>query len=137
MNVETDFAARGDFFKTFTHQLCLHIAAMNPLFIRRENVPEEMMKKEEAIFRAQIKKEGKKDTMLDKIIKGKMDKWFSEICLLEQIFLISSQSDEIKTVETVLKDVIAKLGENVQIRRFVRFELGEEVHPVSPNEESH
>ena len=137
VNVETDFAARGDFFKTFTHQLCLHIAAMNPLFIRRENVPEEMMKKEEAIFRAQIKKEGKKDTMLDKIIKGKMDKWFSEICLLEQIFLISSQSDEIKTVETVLKDVIAKLGENVQIRRFVRFELGEEVHPVSPNEESH
>ena len=137
VNVETDFAARGDFFKTFTHQLCLHIAAMNPLFIRREDVPEGMMKKEEAIFRAQIKKEGKKDTVLDKIITGKMDKWFSEMCLLEQVFLISSQSDEIKTVETALKDVIAKLGENVQIRRFVRFELGEEVHPVSPTEESH
>ncbi|MDE0119521.1 MAG: translation elongation factor Ts [Bdellovibrionales bacterium] len=131
VNVETDFAARGEVFKEFTHQLCLHIAAMDPLFIQREEVPKERVEREEAIFRAQVKKAGKKDSVLDKIIQGKMNKWFSEVCLLEQIFLMSAQSKEAKTVEAALKDVIAQLGENVRIRRFVRFELGEESLPSS------
>ncbi|MYE07285.1 MAG: hypothetical protein F4X95_00800, partial [Oligoflexia bacterium] len=73
----------------------------------------------------------------DKIVKGKMEKWFSEICLLEQVFLISAQSDEIKTVEAALKDIIAQLGENVCIRRFVRFELGEEIGPLPLAEGPH
>ncbi len=126
VNVETDFASRVEDFKTFTHQLCLHIAAMNPLFVRREEVPEELKKKEEMIFRTQAQGEGKKESVLDKVVEGRMKKWFSEICLLEQLFLSSSQGSSPKTVEESLKDMVARLGENMQIRRFVRFELGEE-----------
>ena len=135
VNVETDFAARGEDFKTFVHQLCLHIAAMNPLFISREDVPEETSKREEALLREQAQREGKKPAVLDKVVEGRMNKWFAEVCLMDQIFLSSSQSDEPKTVEASLKDMIAKLGENIQIRRFVRFELGEQVSFV-PTEES-
>lgn len=127
VNVETDFAARGEDFKTFVHQLCLHIAAMNPLFIQRADMPEEVRKKEETILKEQTQREHKKPpAVLDKIVEGKMNKWFSEVCLMEQIFLSSSQGDEPKTVEASLKDMIAKLRENILIRRFVRFELGEE-----------
>ena len=136
VNVETDFAARGEDFKTFAHQLCLHIAAMNPLFIQRENVPEEIRKKEEAVFTEQVQREGKKQSIMDKIVEGRMNKWFSEVCLMEQIFLSSSQSDEPKTVEASLKDMIAKLGENVLVRRFVRFELGEEKPQISDGKPS-
>ncbi len=125
VNVETDFAARGKDFKNFTHQLCLHIAAMNPRFIRRGDVPSSLKQKEEEVFREQAQSEGKKDSILDKVVAGRMNKWFSEVCLLEQIFLSSTQSDSPKTVEASLKELVARLGENVQIRRFVRFELGE------------
>ena len=132
VNIETDFAARSEDFKTFVHQLCLHIAAMNPLFIRREDVPSEMSQKEKSIFKEQAQREGKKEVVLDKIVEGRMNKWFAEVCLMEQIFLMSSQNEESKTVEEVVKDMIAKLGENILIRRFVRFELGEELSPTSP-----
>ena len=132
VNVETDFAARGEDFKTFVHQLCLHIAAMNPLFVQREDIPEETRKKEEAILKEQKQREHKKPpAVLDKIVTGKMNKWFAEVCLMEQIFLSSSQGDEPKTVEASLKDMISKLGENILIRRFVRFELGEECSPTA------
>ena len=127
VNVETDFASRGEDFKTFTHQLCLHIAAMNPLFIRREDVPSQVQKKEEVFFLEQAKKEGKKEALLDKITKGKVNKWLAEKCLMEQVFLPTSQGDSPKTVETVLKQLIARLGENISIRRFERFELGEDL----------
>lgn len=133
VNVETDFAARGEDFKTFVHQLCLHIAAMNPIFLARENVSGEIRKKEEAVFREQAQREGKKPAVLDKVVEGRMNKWFSEVCLMDQIFLSSSQSSDPKTVEASLKDMIAKLGENVLIRRFVRFELGEQL-PISSGE---
>ena len=132
VNIETDFAARSDDFKTFVHHLCLHIAAMSPLFVRREDVPEEIRQKEKSIFKEQVQREGKKEVVHDKIVEGRMNKWFSEVCLMEQAFLISSQNNESKTVEEVLKDMIAKLGENILIRRFVRFELGEELSPTSP-----
>ena len=134
VNVETDFAARGEAFKTFVHQLCLHVAAMNPLFITREDVPEETRKKEEAVFREQAQREGKKPAVLDKVVEGRMNKWFSEVCLMDQIFLSSSQGNEPKTIEASLKDMIAKLGENILIRRFVRFELGEQISPISSKE---
>ena len=134
VNVETDFAARGEDFKTFVHQLCLHVAAMNPLFISREDVPAEAIKKEEAVFKEQAQREGKKPAVLDKVVEGRMSKWFSEVCLMDQIFLTSSQGDEPKTVEASVKDMIAKLGENILIRRFVRFELGEQFLPTSSGE---
>ena len=134
VNVETDFAARGEDFKTFVHQLCLHVAAMNPLFISREDVPAEAIKKEEAVFKEQAQREGKKPAVLDKVVEGRMNKWFSEVCLMDQIFLTSSQGDEPKTVEASVKDMIAKLGENILIRRFVRFELGEQLLPTSSGE---
>ena len=127
VNVETDFAARSEDFKTFAHQLCLHITALNPLFITRDEVPEFIQKKEENIFREQAQREGKKSSVLDKIVEGRMNKWFSETCLEEQIFLISAQTEHPKTVKECVKDMIAKLGEKVVIRRFQRFELGEEI----------
>ena len=131
VNVETDFAARSEDFKTFVHHLCLHIAAMNPLFIYRKDVPKEVSQKERNVFMEQVQREGKKASICDKIVEGRMNKWFSEVCLMEQNFLISSQNNESKTIEEVLKDMISKLGENILIRRFVRFELGEELSPAS------
>jgi len=135
VNVETDFAARGESFKAFVHQLCLHITAMNPLFIQREDVPQTLIQKEKAVFREQAKREGKKEAVLDKIAEGRINKWFSEVCLKEQIFLTSSQSDEPQSVGEALKDMIARLGENILIRRFVRFELGEENLQILSSEE--
>jgi len=135
VNVETDFAARGESFKAFVHQLCLHITAMNPLFIQREDVPQTLIQKEKAVFREQAKREGKKEAVLDKIAEGRINKWFSEVCLKEQIFLTSSQSDEPQSVGEALKDMIARLGESVLIRRFVRFELGEENSQILSSED--
>ena len=131
INVETDFAARGEDFKNFTHQICLHIAAMNPLFIGKEDVPPALQEKEKQIFKEQAKREGKNPAVLDKIAEGKVKKWLSEVCLMEQIFLMSTQGDKPKTVAESVKDMIAKLGENIVIRRFARFELGEEISTVS------
>jgi len=125
VSVETDFAARGDEFKNFVHQLSLHIAAMQPLFVQRTDVPEDMIKKEKSVFEDLAKREGKKGPVVGKVVEGRVNKWFSEICLMEQTFLHSSQGDKPKTVEASLKEMIAKLGENILIRRFARFELGE------------
>lgn len=125
VNVETDFAASGDDFKTFVHQLCLHITAMNPLFIHTKDISEERKQKELEIFKEQAKRQGRPNHLLVKIATGKLDKWLSEICLMNQIFLSTSQSDKPQTVQEVLTSLIARLGENVVIRRFIRFELGE------------
>ncbi len=124
VNVETDFAADGKDFKTFVHQLCLHITAMNPLFIQSQDISESRLQEEKNIFKEQMKKEGKPSHIQDKIIEGKLNKWFSEVCLMDQIFLSSSQDEKPQTVKEVLMNLIAKLGENVVIRRFIRFELG-------------
>ena len=125
VNIETDFAARGTDFKDFVHKLCLHIAAMNPLVIDSKEMSEDMKKKEEEVFREQAKREGKSSAVLDKVVEGRMRKWFSEVCLLEQTFLSSTQTDKPQSVKQTLTELIARLGENVVIRRFVRFELGE------------
>ena len=125
VSVETDFAARGEDFKTFTHQLCLHITAMNPLFIQKKDISPETLEKERALFKEQALREGKKEAITDKIAEGRIKKWCSEVCLMEQIFLPTMQSDSPKTVEAILKEMMAKLGENILIRRFVRFEMGE------------
>ena len=126
VNTETDFAARSPQFKSFVHQLCLHVVAMHPLFIKEEDIPESLQEKEKAIFLEQAKREGKKEAVLDKVVQGRMAKWATEICLLKQIFLVSTQSEKPVTVEAALKELVAELGENVIIRRFVRYELGEQ-----------
>lgn len=140
VNVETDFAAGGEDFKTFVHQLCLHIAAMNPFFISATDVSEERKQKEMEIFKEQVKKTGKPANLLTKIAQGKLSKWLTEVCLMNQIFLSTSQNDNPQTVEEILTSLIAKLGENIVIRRFVRFELGEKDTNIAyhlPDQENH
>lgn len=123
VNSETDFAARNDEFKQLTQDIAMHIAAMSPEFIRREDVPEERVEKEKDIFAKQMKEEGKPEDIIDEIVEGKMDKFYSEVCLVEQEFI----KDEDKTIEELIKETAAELGENIQVRRFERFEVGEGV----------
>ena len=127
VSVETDFAGRSEDFKTFTHQLCLHITATNPLFIQREDIPQNIIDKEKALFKEQATREGKKPAIIDKIAEGRFNKWCAEVCLMEQIFLPTAQEDSPKTVAQSLKEKVALLRENILIRRFVRFEMGEEI----------
>ena len=125
VNVETDFAARAEDFKSFTHQLCLHIAAMNPLYIAKKDVPEGKIKEEEVIHKEKAKQSGKPESVQQKIVAGQIEKWLEEVCLLNQTILQTKTKQEDETVEQAVTRLIAKLGENVSIRRFVRFELGE------------
>ena len=114
VNTQTDFAARAEDFKSFVNQLCQHIMAMNPLYMKREEIPQAVRDEEEK----RLKEEpGAKP----KDFQKKMEEWVSEVCLLEQPFIGSSEG---RTVEDCLKDMVIKLGENVLIRRFVRWELG-------------
>ena len=121
MNCETDFVARTPDFMGFVEDVALQIAASSPVCIRREEVPAEVVAKQREIFEAQVKAEGKPEKIVPKIVDGKIDKWYSEACLLEQAFVKTPE----QTIEQVRTAVVAKCGENVQIRRFVRFELGE------------
>ena len=117
---ETDFVAKNEEFKQFAHDVALHIAAMNPKYVSKDNVPEEDVLREKAILIEQVKAEGKPENIAEKIVEGKLNKYFEEICLLSQPFI----KDQDKTIGTLLTDLIAKIGENIQISRFARFELG-------------
>lgn len=121
VNSETDFVAKNDQFKEFVHDLALHIAATNPKYLSKDDVPEDEVKNEMKDFVAQAEKEGKPEEIAKKIAEGKMKKYYEEVCLLEQIFI----KDDKKTVSDLVTDLVAKIGENIQIARFVRFELGE------------
>jgi elongation factor Ts len=121
INCETDFVARTDEFKAFVRDVCMQVAATNPLVLTREDVPKELLDKEESIYRTQALSSGKPEAVLDKIVKGKMEKYYSEVCLLEQPFI----KDPDKTIEILLKELIAKTGENITVKRFARFRLGE------------
>ncbi|WP_054949878.1 translation elongation factor Ts [Numidum massiliense] len=121
VNCETDFVAKTDDFKAFVRDVAMHIAATNPSYVRREEVPADVVDKERAFLREQALEEGKPAHIVDKMIEGRLDKYFKDICLLEQPFV----KDSDKTVEQLVKEKIAKIGENISIRRFVRFELGE------------
>lgn len=121
VNCETDFVARNKNFRKFAKDITMHIAACNPLYIKRSDVPQEVIEKEREIYLAQLKDKNKPQKILNKIVEGKLEKFFSEFCLTEQPFV----KDPEKTVEDVLKDNIFKLGENIVIKRFVRFRLGE------------
>jgi len=121
INCETDFVAKTEDFMTFTRDVAMQIAASAPLFVKREDVDQETIDSEMEIYRAQAKDQGKPDNIIDRIATGKLDKFYSEICLMEQPFV----KDPDKTIENLLMETIAKLGENISIRRFTRFKVGE------------
>jgi elongation factor Ts len=118
VNCETDFVAKTDDFKAFCRDICLQVAAANPLYVRREDVPEAELAKERDIATAQL--QGKPPAAVQKIVEGKLEKYYSQVVLLDQPFVKLPD----KTIKDILTERIAKLGENMQIRRFVRFQLG-------------
>ncbi len=121
LNCETDFVARTPEFRALAHDLALHIAFAAPRYISRDQVPEEVIEAEKAIYRAQALEEGKPEHIVDRIVEGKLEKFYKTVCLMEQPFV----KDEDITVEALIKDHIARLGENIVMRRFARYELGE------------
>jgi len=120
INCETDFVARTDEFKQFVHDVAMHIAATNPQALDRESVDASFLAKETEIFKAQMREEGKPDNMIDKIVAGKVDKFYSEICLLEQKYV----KDSDMTIQEFVQSKIGSLGENMGIKRFQRFQIG-------------
>lgn len=129
VNSETDFVARNEDFKAFTGDIAMHIAATNPLAVSAEEIPADKVEKEKEILMAKAREEGKKEEMLEKIVGGQVKKWLAENCLLEQKYV---KNPDI-TVADHLKNTIAKIGENLVIRRFARFELGEGIEKKQEN----
>ncbi len=123
VNCETDFVARTNEFREFVHEVALHIAAQGPKYIGIEDVPEEVVKAEEERFRDEAIQDGKPENIVDRIVEGRMRKFYEENCLLLQEYV----RDDTKTIEDLLKEAIAVIGENMNIRRFIRWEMGEEV----------
>jgi elongation factor Ts len=121
INCETDFVSRNPDFKSFCEETAMQIAAMNAQYVRKEEIPETAIAKQKEIFSAQLKEEGKPEAAWPKIMEGKVNKWAQEICLNDQESIIHQG----KTVEQLRTDLVAKIGENITIRRFVRWELGE------------
>jgi len=121
VNCESDFVARTDDFQKLCHDVAMHIAALDPRFLRREDVTEEILDREREIYREQARATGKPAPVIEKIVQGKMEKFYEENCLLEQHFI----KDEGTTVKELVDQAIAKLGENMAVRRFARFKVGE------------
>jgi elongation factor Ts len=121
VNCESDFVARTDDFQRLCHDLAMHVAATDPRFLRRDQVTQEILDREREIFREQAKATGKPDPVIEKILNGKMEKFYEENCLYEQHFI----KDEGVTVKEMVDQLIAKIGENISIRRFSRFKVGE------------
>ncbi len=121
INCETDFVAKTEDFQTFVKNIAMHIAAANPQYIRREEIPAEVLERERAIYRTQALDSGKPQKVIDKIVEGKMERFYSEVCLLEQTYVRDSDL----TIKEFLDAMIARVGENITIRRFARFQLGE------------
>ncbi len=121
INCETDFVAKTDDFKALAKDICMQIAAAKPEYVRREEVPAEVVEKEKEIFTAQALNEGKPANVVEKMITGRIEKFYKEICLLEQPFI----KDNEKTVNQLIVEKISTIGENINVRRFVRYELGE------------
>ncbi len=121
INCETDFVAKTEDFQAFVKNIAMHIAATSPQYVRREEVPAEVIEKEKDIYRTQALESGKPAKVIDKIVDGRMERFYSEVCVLEQTYI----KDSDQTVKEVLDAMIAKVGENINIRRFARFQLGE------------
>jgi elongation factor Ts len=121
VNCESDFVARTDDFQRLCHDLAMHIAALDPRYVRREEVTQEILDHERDIYREQARSTGKPEPVIEKIVNGKMEKFYEENCLYEQHFI----KDESVTVSELINEMIAKLGENISVRRFVRLKVGE------------
>lgn len=121
VNCETDFVAKTDDFKNFVRDIAMQVAAARPEYVDREEVPAEALEKERAILRAQALNEGKPEKIVDKMVAGRIEKYYKEVCLLDQPFI---KNPDI-TVKQMLTEKVAKIGENISIRRFTRYELGE------------
>ncbi|MBD2845256.1 translation elongation factor Ts [Paenibacillus sp. IB182496] len=129
INCETDFVGKTDQFREFTKDIAMQIAAANPKFVRREEVPADELEKEREILKAQALNEGKPAHIVDKMVDGRISKYYEEHCLMEQSFI----KDPDKTVAALLNEKISKIGENITIRRFVRYELGEGLEKKQDN----
>ncbi|WP_330390623.1 translation elongation factor Ts [Caminicella sporogenes] len=129
INTETDFVAKNDEFKVFAKDIAMQIAATNPQYVSREQVPQDVIEKEKEILRNQALNEGKPEKIVDKMVQGRIEKYFKEVCLLEQPFI---KNPDI-TVQDLLHEKIAKIGENISIRRFARFEVGEGIEKKQEN----
>jgi len=121
INCETDFVAKNDDFKEFAKNIAMHITATNPVSIRPKDVPKETIDKEKEIYRAQVLEMGKPEKIVDKIVDGKLKKYFKENCLMNQAYV----RDPNITIEDLLNEMVAKIGENITIKRFARFKIGE------------
>lgn len=122
LNCETDFVAMNEDFRELAHDLALHVAAMDPKYVSREEVPEAELAQQKELMQAQAKAEGKPDNIVEKIVEGRLSKFYAETVILEQPFV----KDDSLTVDDLIKNVISKMGENIVLRRFVRYELGAE-----------
>ena len=127
INCETDFVARTNEFQLLAHDLAMHVAAADPRFLRKEEVTPEILEKEKEIYRAQALASGKPEKVVERIVEGKMEKFYEEVCFLEQHFV----KDPGQTVGQVVATYIGKLGENITVRRFVRFKMGESTDRAS------
>jgi elongation factor Ts len=119
VNCETDFVARNEEFKSLVHDLAMQIAATNPLYLRPEDIPQDIIEKEKEMYLEEIRGQEKPPSVVEKIIQGKLEKYFEDVCLLKQPFI----KDEDITVEELINQKIAKIGEKIEVRRFVRFQI--------------
>ncbi|HOG07751.1 MAG: translation elongation factor Ts [Syntrophales bacterium] len=123
VNCETDFVAKTEDFQAMSKDIAMHVAASNPLFLKPEEIPPEVMEREKEIYRSQAMAEKKPEKIWERIIEGKLKKYYEEVCLLQQKFIKNTDI----TVETLVNNMIAKTGENIVVRRFARFQLGEDL----------
>lgn len=129
VNCETDFVAKNEGFKTFVKDVAMHIAATNPLYISKDEVPAEEIENEKEVLRAQALNEGKPEKIIEKMVEGRISKFYKDICLLEQPFVKNPDL----TIEDLVKEQIMTIGENVKIRRFARFQMGEGLEKKTEN----
>jgi elongation factor Ts len=123
VNCETDFVARTEEFQKFAYEVAMHIAAANPICVSREDMPQEVLEKEKEIYAAQARESGKPEHIIEKIVAGKLEKFYKEAVLLEQPFVKNPDL----TIQDLLNELMSKTGERIQIRRFIRYQVGEEV----------
>lgn len=122
VNCETDFVAKTDAFKEFAQNIAMHIAAENPKYVTCDEVPQAELDHEREVLIAQAKNEGKPDNIVEKMVEGRLKKFYGEVCLLDQVYIRAENNE---TIETYVKEAIAQFGENIKVRRFARFEMGE------------
>ena len=129
VNCETDFVAKTDAFKELVKDIAMHIAATNPSYLKREEVPTAELEHEQAVLAEQARNEGKHEKIIEKMVAGRIEKYYKEVCLMEQPFV----KDPDKTISDLITESIAKIGENISIRRFTRYQLGEGIEKKEEN----